>query len=56
MSERFYTNTASVIKDITDFVNPKTGEIIKLQHSYAYSPEGSTELIGSSRVESLQMA
>ena len=38
------------------FTNPKTGEIIQLQHSYAYSPEGSTELIGSSRVESLQMA
>ena len=39
-----------------DFIIPKTGEIIQLQHSYAYSPEGSTELIGSSRVESLQMA
>ena len=42
--------------DAYDFLNPKTGEIIKLQHSYAYSPEGSNELIGSSRVESLQMA
>lgn len=42
--------------DAYDFKNPKSGEIIKLQHSYAYSPEGSTELIGSSRVESLQMA
>jgi hypothetical protein len=42
--------------DPYDFVNPKSGEVIKLQHSYAYTPEGSTELIGSSRVESLQMA
>ncbi len=42
--------------DAYDFVNPKNGEIIKLQHSYAYSPGGSTELIGSSRVESLLMA
>lgn len=42
--------------DAYDFTNPKTGEIIKLQHSYSYSPEGSTELIGSSRVENLQMA
>ena len=42
--------------DPYDFVNPKSGEIIKLQHSYAYSPEGSSELIGSSKVESLQMA
>ena len=42
--------------DAYDFVSPKTGEIIKLQHSYAYQPEGSTELIGSRRVEALEMA
>ena len=42
--------------DAYDFVNPKTGEIIKLQHSYAYQPEGSTELIGSRRIEALEMA
>ncbi len=39
-----------------DFINPKTGEIIKLQHSYSYQPEGSTELIGSRRIEALEMA
>jgi hypothetical protein len=37
--------------DAYDFVNPKTEEIITLQHSYVYSPEGSTEIIGLSRVE-----
>ncbi len=42
--------------DAYDFVNPKTGEIIKLQHSYSYQPEGSTELIGSRRIETLEMA
>ncbi len=42
--------------DAYDFVNPQNGELIKLQHSYAYQPEGSTELIGSRRIESLEMA
>ena len=42
--------------DPYDFVDKRSGEIIKLQHSYSYQPEGSIELIGSSRVESLQMA
>jgi hypothetical protein len=42
--------------DPYDFVNPKTGEIIKLQHSYSYQPEGSSELIGSRRIEALEMA
>ncbi len=42
--------------DAYDFVNPKTGEVIKLQHSYSYQPEGSTELIGSRRIEALEMA
>jgi hypothetical protein len=42
--------------DAYDFVNPKNGELIKLQHSYAYQPEGSSELIGSRRIESLEIA
>jgi hypothetical protein len=42
--------------DAYDFVDKRTGETIQLQHSYAYSPEGSSELIGSSKIESLQMA
>jgi len=42
--------------DAYDFVNPKSGEVIKLQHSYSYQPEGSSELIGSRRIEVLEMA
>lgn len=42
--------------DPYDFVNQKTGEIMKLQHSYSYQPEGSKELIGSTRINSLEMA
>lgn len=49
-------NVVRIQVDAYDFTNPKTGELIKLQHSYSYQPDGSTELIGSSRVESLQMA
>ncbi len=28
--------------DFNDYINPKTGEIIKLQYSYSYQPEIST--------------
>ena len=42
--------------DAYDFVDKRSGEIIKLQHSYAYQPEGSIELIGQTQVNNLQMA
>ena len=42
--------------DPYDFVDKRSGEIIKLQHSYSYQPEGSIELIGQTQVNSLQMA
>lgn len=39
-----------------EFVNPRNGEIMQLQHSYAYQAEGSTELVGHTRVSQLEMA
>ena len=42
--------------DPYDFVDKRSGEIIKLQHSYSYQPEGSIELIGQTQVNNLQMA
>jgi len=42
--------------DPYDFVDKRSGEIIKLQHSYSYRPEGSIELIGQTQVNNLQMA
>jgi hypothetical protein len=42
--------------DPYDFVNPKTGELITLQHSYAYRPKGAVELIGHTKVNNLEMA
>ena len=42
--------------DAYDFVDKRSGEIIKLQHCYSYQPEGSIELIGQTQVNNLQMA
>jgi hypothetical protein len=42
--------------DPYEFVNPKTGELITLQHSYAYRPKGAVELIGHTKVNNLEMA
>ncbi len=42
--------------DPYEFINQRTGEVLQLQHSFSYQPEDSTELIGSSKIESLQMA
>ncbi len=38
------------------FTNPRTGEVITLQHSYAYRPSDSHELVGHTRVQELTMA
>jgi len=45
-----------VIVEPYEFVNPRTGEVMKLQHSYAYRPKDSQDLIGHTRVENMQMA
>ena len=37
-----------------EFIDKRTGEVMTLQHSYAYQPEGSVELIGQTQV--LEMA
>jgi hypothetical protein len=39
--------------DPYEYLNQRTGEVMKLQHSFAYQPEGSTELIGHSRIENV---
>lgn len=42
--------------DAYDFINPRTGEIMSLTHSYAYRPAGAVELIGHTQVSNLEMA
>ena len=43
-----------VESDPYEFLNQRTGELMMLNHTYAYRPEGSVELIGHTRVEELQ--
>jgi len=38
------------------FINPRTGEVLKLQHSYAYRPKDSQDLVGHTKVQELSMA
>ena len=42
--------------DPYEFVSPTTGELMTLQHSYAYQPKGSTELIGQTQVRDYHLA
>ena len=39
-----------------EYTSPKTGEVLTLQHSYAYRPAGSLELIGHTPVRDLEEA
>lgn len=42
--------------DPYDYLNKRTGEVITLQHGYAFRPVGSMEIIGESRVQEIQNA
>jgi hypothetical protein len=39
--------------DPYQFLNPRTGELMTLNHSYAYRPKGSMELTGVTQVHEL---
>ena len=39
-----------------DYTNKRTGEIMRLQHGFAYRPEGSMELIGETQINELELA
>jgi hypothetical protein len=39
-----------------EYINKRTGEMMQLQHSYAYRPKGSVELVGHSKVQDIQLA
>lgn len=39
-----------------EFTNQRTGEIMKLQHSYAYRPKDSQDLVGHTRVQEMSMS
>jgi hypothetical protein len=39
-----------------EFTNQRTGEVMTLQHSYAYRPKDSQDLVGHTHVQELSMA
>jgi len=38
------------------FTNPRTGEVLQLQHGYSYRPKDSQDLVGHTKVQELSMA
>ena len=49
-------NVVRIDTEPYEYVNKRTGEVMILQHGYAYRPAGSMELIGHSQVQEIQMA
>jgi hypothetical protein len=39
-----------------EFTSPVTGETLQLQHTYAYMPKDSLELVGHTRISQAEMA
>ena len=45
-----------VICEPYQFKNPRTGEVLQLQHSFAFRPKDSQDLVGHTQVQELSMA
>jgi hypothetical protein len=45
-----------VIVEPYDFTNPRTGEVMTLQHSWAYRPKDSQDLVGHTKIQELATA
>ena len=45
-----------VICEPYEYENKTTGEIMQLQHSYAYQAEGAMEAVGHTRISQLELA
>ena len=56
VGEKIEGDVVRVEADPYEYVNQRTGEIMQLQHSFAYRPKGSVELIGNTQVSDLQLA
>ena len=53
IGEQIEGDIVRVTVDPYEYTNKKTGEVITLQHSYAYRPKGSVELIGHTQVNEM---
>jgi len=50
IGQRLPGEIVKVICEPYDFVNKKTGEVLKLRHSFAYSQDQRQELVGHTRI------
>lgn len=54
IGQRLQGEVVQVICEPYDYTNPRTGEIMRLQHSYAFSADSKQEnLVGHSRITEL---
>ena len=51
IGQRIEGEIVKVIVEPYDFINPRTGEIMMLQHGWAYRPKDSEELIGHTEIK-----
>lgn len=51
IGQRIEGDIVKVIVEPYDFVNPRTGELMKLQHGWAYRPKDSEDLVGHTRMD-----
>jgi hypothetical protein len=56
IGQRIEGDIVKVIVEPYNFTNPRTGELMRLQHSWAYRPKDSQDLVGHTRVQELSMA
>jgi hypothetical protein len=56
IGQKIEGEVVKVIVEPYDFVNPRTGEVMRLVHSYAYRPKDSEELVGHTRIQELAIA
>jgi len=55
VGQRIEGDIVKVIVEPYEFLNKQTGEVLKLQHSWAYRPKDSQDLVGHTKQE-LSMA
>ena len=53
IGQRLEGEIVKVIVPAYEYTDKKTGEVMTLQHSYAYAPTDSKELIGHTRIENV---
>ena len=56
VGQRIDGDIVKVIVEPYEFINPRTGEVMKLQHSWAYRPKDSQDLVGHTQIKELSMA